>query len=82
MSEASTLPVVRNSKGLVDVLFDSIDKLNAKQIDAEHARALSHTARTIVSIASLELDVNRFQQEQGSERAALKSLAIEGQPGK
>jgi hypothetical protein len=68
--------MVRSSKGLVDALFDSIDKLNAREIDSEHARAISHTARAIVSIASLELEARKFQQEHGG-KTELKSLAIE-----
>lgn len=64
--------IVRSSKGLVDGLFDSIDKLNSKEIDAEQARALSHTARTIVNIARLEIEFRKL-----SENSELKSLAID-----
>ena len=74
--------VTRTSKGLVETLFDSIDALNDKRIDPEHARAISHTAKTIVSIASLELDVRKFQKEQSSAADAIKSLSIEALPAK
>lgn len=69
--------IKRTSKGLVDSMFDAIDNLNAKRIDAEHARALSHAARTIVSVASLELDMRKFNREVDGNND-LKSLQIEG----
>jgi hypothetical protein len=67
-------PMKRTSAGLVDTLFDAIDNLNAKKIDTEHARALAHTARAIVAIASLELDFRRLQE---TNPAPLRSLTIE-----
>ena len=74
----STAVVVRTSKGLVDALFDSIDALNSKKIDAEHARALSHTARAIVNIATLELEFRRYKEGSATQTAEqLKSLTIE-----
>jgi hypothetical protein len=69
------VPVQRTSHGLVDALFNVIDRLNAKEIDAEHARAISHTAKTIVSVAALELECRKFASEGGG--AKLISLAIE-----
>lgn len=75
---STTAAVVRNSKGLVDTLFDSIDKLNRREIDSEHARAISHTARAIVSIAALEIDFRRFNRDGHAEIDGLKSLVIEG----
>lgn len=73
MAESKT--IVRTSHGLVDALFDTIDKLNTKTIDAEHARAVSHTAKTIVNVARLELDHRRFAAEAGG--INLTSLALE-----
>jgi hypothetical protein len=70
----STQVVERTSRGLVQGLFDAIDNLNQKKIDPEHARALSHTARTIVSVASLEMEFMKLQKDNGS--GALKSLTI------
>jgi hypothetical protein len=72
---AEVTAVTRSSQGLVDALFSAIDRLNAKEIDPEECRALSHTARTIVGVARLELDFRRFTSEGG--RAALKSLTID-----
>jgi hypothetical protein len=68
--------VSRTTHGLVDALFDTIDKLNAKQIDAEQARAISHTARTIVSVAHLELEYKKFA-ENSPTVDGLSSLTIE-----
>jgi hypothetical protein len=65
--------VTRNSQGLVDTLFNSIDELNAKQITPEHARALSHTARTIVGVARLEMDYRAL-----ADKPKLKSLEMDG----
>jgi hypothetical protein len=76
----SIKPVARTSQGLVDTLFDTIDRLNTKQIDAEQARAISHTARTIVTVASLELDFRKWAQD--ALATPLKSLAISGQEEK
>lgn len=76
MTEKAVL--TRTSHGLVDALFDSIDRLNAKEIDPEHARAISHTAKTIVAIANLELEVRKFRDaHQGSNKGELSSLTIE-----
>ena len=72
--------IVRSSHGLVDALFSTIDKLNAKEIDAEHARAISHTARSIVSIARLELEFREFEKVNGQNK--LTSLVIENKPVK
>lgn len=69
------VPVTRSSQGLVDALFTAIDRLNSKEIDSEQCRALSHTARTIVGVARLELDYRRFRSEGGP--GALKSLTID-----
>ena len=69
-----TTPMKRSSTGLVDTLFDAIDNLNAKKIDTEHARALAHTARAIVAIASLELDYRRLA---ATDSKPLRSLEIE-----
>jgi hypothetical protein len=70
----STQVVERTSRGLVEGLFDAIDNLNQKKIDPEHARALAHTARTIVGVAALELEFMKLQKENGA--GALKSLTI------
>ena len=70
----ATQLIDRNSKGLVEALFASIDALNERKIEPEHARALAHTARTIVGIAALELEYMRFQKE--NDGRELKSLAI------
>jgi hypothetical protein len=59
----STLKLLdRTSRGLVEALFDTIDRLNAKEIDAEQARAISHTARTIVNVAQLELEYRKWAE--------------------
>lgn len=73
-------PVARNLKGLVEALFQSIDRLNAREIDAEHARALSHTAKTIVACGHLEIEHRKLLGDQGS--AALTSIIIEAEPAK
>lgn len=62
----TTLQVKRTTGGLVDALFETIDRLNAKEIDAEQARAISHTAKTIVSVAALELEYRKFTQTDNS----------------
>ena len=71
----SITKVERTSQGLVEALFDTIDRLNKKEIDCEQARAISHTARTIVTVAALELE---FRKWSGSDAASapLKSLVI------
>lgn len=70
--------VTRNSKGLVDALFDSIDALNAKKIDPEHARAVSHTAKTIVNVAMLELQARKIYGNEEGKSLPIHSLEIEG----
>ncbi len=73
----ATIPVTRSARGLVDALFTTIDRLNAKQIDAEEARAVSHTARTIVQIARLELEVRKHQVD-NDDAVPLLTLQVEG----
>lgn len=68
--------ITRSSKGLVDALFDTIDNLNAKRITPEEARAISHSARAIVGIASLEIEAHRLMIDSNNEKP-LKSLVIE-----
>lgn len=77
MSEAKK--VVRTTAGLVDALFDAVDRLNAKEIDAEQARAISHTARSIVSVARLELEFRQFVESGGPQ---LTSLTVDKLPPK
>lgn len=69
--------VVRTTAGLVDALFDTVDKLNNKEIDAEQARAISHTARSIVGVARLELEFRQFVESGGPQ---LTSLMIDKTP--
>ena len=66
-------PIKRSSTGLVEALFDAMDKLNKREIDAEHARAISHTVRSIVQVAKLELEY----RELAMDGAKLVSLSIE-----
>lgn len=70
------MSVTRNSKGLVEALFDSIDRLNKKEIDPETARAISHTAKTIVNVARLELEARRMNADGTVADLNLNSLAI------
>jgi hypothetical protein len=69
------MAVTRTSTGLVNALFDTIDKLNDKKITPEEARAVSHTARSIVGVAHLEL---KARQIEGG--ADMRSLMIDVRP--
>jgi hypothetical protein len=72
----TNVPVVtRTSAGLVNAMFDTIDGLNNKTIDPEHARAVSHSARTIVQIARLELEAR--QSAVNTDQLKLISLSID-----
>jgi hypothetical protein len=68
--------VERTMHGLVEALFSSIDRLNNKEIDAEQARAISHTAKTIVSVAALELEYRKWVSAEPSLSEPLESLVI------
>ena len=74
MAEEVHLPkkITRSSTGLVDALFETIDQLNAKEIDAEHARAISHSARSIVQIAKLELEFRSFSDSSNTKLVSLQ----------
>jgi hypothetical protein len=67
--------ITRSARGLVDALFNTIDRLNAREIDSEHARAVSHTAKSIVAVARLELDHKRYEADVG--KTSITSLQIE-----
>lgn len=69
-------PVARTSQGLVDALFDVIDQLNGKKITPEEARAVSHTARSIIGVAHLELKARQI--EGGASQ--IHSLMIDADP--
>lgn len=69
--------VKRTTSGLVDALFNTIDRLNKKEIDAEDARAISHTAKTIVSVAHLELEYRKFTADQAPASQGLGALTID-----
>jgi len=77
---AEVTTVSRTSKGLVDALFDAIDGLNQKKIDPEHARAVAHTARTIVSVAELELEFIKLKT--ADDKANLRSIEMNDSPQK
>jgi hypothetical protein len=70
--------VERTMHGLVDALFNSIDRLNNNEIDAEQARAISHTAKTIVSVAALELEYRKWTSSEPTLSGQLESLLISG----
>jgi hypothetical protein len=55
------MPVTRTSHGLVNALFDTIDRLNEKKVTPEEARAVSHTARSIIAVAHLELKARQLE---------------------
>lgn len=76
-NNSTAIAIKRTATGLVDALFDSIDKLNAKEIEPEHARAISHTAKAIVGIASLELQARKMN-ESAVTKTTLKSLVLDG----
>lgn len=78
----TSMSVKRTTTGLVDILFSTIDKLNAKEIDAEHARAISHTAKTIVGVAHLELEYRKFQQTSPGNELSSISVDSEKAPDK
>lgn len=72
-------PIKRTSGGLVDALFATIDRLNANEIDAEKARAISHTAKTIVQVATLEMEFRKMAAEDGAAKN-LGALTIDAPP--
>jgi len=76
----SDQPIARTSKGLVDALFDSIDALNKKEIDAEHARAVALSAKAIVGVATFELGVRKFEREIDTGPAIIESLRVDALP--
>jgi len=55
--------VERSPKGLAEALFNSLDALNAGTQSAEDARAVSHTARTVVNLARLEMDAEKLSSD-------------------
>lgn len=57
------LTIERNPKGLVDALFDSIDAVRTKQMTPEESRAISHSCRSIVNVARMEMDYLKMRSE-------------------
>ena len=68
--------VARTSQGLVEALFDTLDKLNDRKVTPEEARAVSHTARSIIGVAHLELEARKI--EGGASQ--IHSLLIDADP--
>jgi hypothetical protein len=66
MEDVKTVQKVeRSPRGLVDALFDSLDKLNNGDQSADDVRAVCHTARSIVSVARLEIEAARLASDLG-----------------
>lgn len=45
-----------NITGLRDILFDTLRGLKNKEIDIEHAKAISDTAQVVINSAKVEVD--------------------------
>lgn len=52
-------PVARTTAGLRDVLFDTIDKLRAGEIEVEEASAIANLSKVIVQSVSVQLAYER-----------------------
>jgi len=53
----------RSPKGMVDVMFDAIDSLMNKEMSAEDVRAISHTCKSVVQVARLEIDYRKMKAD-------------------
>jgi hypothetical protein len=82
VQEATVITKIdRSPKGLVEALFNSLDGLNAGVKSADDVRATAHTARSIVSIARLEMDAVRLAENLGKrvDFASLPGLGARAQ---
>lgn len=55
--------VERSSKGLRDVLFQTIDDLRAKRIDASDAKSIALLASTVIDSVHMEIAVAKLRSD-------------------
>lgn len=67
--------IERSPKGMVDALFDSMDRMMNKEMTPEEGRAISHTVRSVVTVTRLEMDFRKQSAELGGPDA-IKSLSF------
>ena len=53
--------ISRTTAGLRDALFDQLERLRDRKIDADEAKAFSEVARTIVSTVEVQLEFERMK---------------------
>jgi len=71
----------RDSKAIVDVLFDELEDLRAGKSTPQASRAVASLANSVCSVSRLEMDYARFVSDQrgdGDKKVsyALKSLSL------
>ena len=71
--------IQRDSKGLVKIMFDELEKLDNGESTPQQARSKSAVANTIIAIKRLEMDFARFVTDSRSDKednSSLKSLPM------
>ena len=68
--------IKRNSKGLVNLLFDELEDLNSGRSTPQQARAKASMANSIIAVSRLEMDYARFVASERSGEGQLKPLPL------
>lgn len=73
------MAIKRDSRGLVNMMFDELDALKAGKSTPQQARTKAAVVNTIISIKRLEMDYARFvSTERLSKDSNLKALPMSG----
>jgi len=67
-------PVIRDSAGLRDALFDEIDALRQGNSNPTRANAVAKLAATVVDSVRMEVEVRKAAEAMASESVAIEKL--------
>lgn len=74
-TETTTAPIVRNSAGLRDAIFDEIDAILMGKSNPTRANAVAKLATGIVETVRMEIEVQRHLRNSPAAAPAVEQLA-------
>lgn len=76
MRDEKQKPIQKTSAGLRDILFDSIEKLRAGDMDAIDAKAVAALSQQICNTVSLEIEVAKLRTEYPADAKLIVPAAL------
>jgi hypothetical protein len=68
-------PIVRNSAGLRDAIFDEIDAIRSGKSNPTRANAVAKLATTVVETVRMEIEVQRHLRQSPAAAPAVEQVA-------